>query len=345
LVRKIQERWKRIGNLPGGGQAFTHLVIDTTGEYPGTWVQKRLKNPARIERFKKEIKAGLELSHPNVIRVIDYVLEADRPYLVAEYCSHGTLGDADLSQLSIIERLRLFASITRGVAHAHSQKPPIIHRDIKPNNIFIREDGTPVVGDFGICFIDEGGERLTVVDEVMGPRWFVAPELEDGRTDEIGPWSDVYSLGKLLYWMIAGRIFSREKHREPKYDLTQNQWDASNFFIYALLDKTIVREPEHRLLDAGVALKEIEGIIRRILMNAHPINIRERQACTYCGIGDYQLLEAEGRYKPYVPKDSKHIGPGYQGDRDYFVLVCDHCGNVQSFRPDRTKDPDVWKPR
>jgi serine/threonine protein kinase len=310
------------------------LVTDTAGEYPGTWVQKRLKNIGRIERFKREIKAGLELSHSNVIKVIDYDLETDRPYLVAEYCSGGTLGKADLTQFSLIDRLRLFASICRGVAHAHAQKPAIYHRDIKPDNIFLREDGTPVVGDFGICFIDEEGERLTVVDEVMGPRWFVAPELEDGRTDEIGPWSDVYSLGKLLYWIIAGRIFSREKHREPKYDLTRDRKDAAIFFIYDLLHKTIMRQPERRLSDVNALLEEVEVIIRRILMSAHPINLKAPQQCLYCGVGNYEVIYGGETYREYRPKKQVYDFGRIVSGSNAFILACNYCGNLQLFRPE-----------
>jgi serine/threonine-protein kinase PpkA len=151
---KKTTRWKREKSLSGGGQGDVYLVTDSTGEYEGVWVQKLLRNRNRIARFKREIKAGLDLSHPNVIKVIDYDIESDRPYLVAEYCSAGALGNTDLSRYTIVERLSMLTSICRGAGHAHSKG--IIHRDIKPDNIFFREDGTPVVGDFGICFVDDG---------------------------------------------------------------------------------------------------------------------------------------------------------------------------------------------
>ena len=88
----------------------------------------------------------------------------------------------------------MFSEICRAVGHAHGHKPTIVHRDLKPDNIFLRSNmQTPVVGDFGICFIDEDGERSTLVDEAVGARRFTAPELEDepidsliGRTLRIG---------------------------------------------------------------------------------------------------------------------------------------------------------------
>ena len=160
-----------------------------------------------------------------MVAIQDYDLDADRPYLVTEWCEGGELSEIDLSEISIPERLGLLVGVCQGVAHAHSGG--VTHRDLKPGNIFLRGDGTPVVGDFGLCFI-EGGERLTFVDEAVGPRLFMAPEMEEGRSDEVGPWSDVYSLGKVLYWLVAQkRVFSREKHRQPDWDLTRDQREAT----------------------------------------------------------------------------------------------------------------------
>jgi serine/threonine protein kinase len=331
--------------LSGGGQGDIFLVTDTTGQYGGVWVQKLLRNKSRIGRFEREIKAGLELDHPKIIKVVDYDLEADRPYLVTEHCSGGSLADFDLSNLSVVDRLQLFAAVCRGVGYAHSQKPTIIHRDIKPDNIFLREDGTPVVGDFGICFIDEEGERLTLVDEAVGPRNFIAPELEDGHYQFVDPRSDVYSLGKLLYWLVSAKvIFAREKHRILKYDLTIASKDAGIRFIYDILDKTIEPDLRKRFKDANELENDVNEVIRRILMNAHPVDLTAPQLCAYCGIGFYQMRQASDDYERFIPAGGwRNTGMVVEGTKSYFILVCDHCGNVQMFRPDQTKNPHVWK--
>jgi serine/threonine protein kinase len=93
------------------------------------------------------------------------------------------------------------------------------------------------VGDFGLCFFEETGERFTLLEEAVGPRWYMAPELESGRVGTVLPASDVYSLGKLLYWMLATRIFARERHRELEYDLSRDPSDFGMRLVYELLDR------------------------------------------------------------------------------------------------------------
>src|SRR5262249_4132395 len=158
------------------------------------------------------------------------------------------------------------------------------------------------------------------------------------RTDELGSWSDVYSLGKLLYWLIAGKIFDREKHRDEKYDLTKSQKDAAIFFIYELLDKMILFETRSRLQHANIIAEEVEKIIRRFLMSAHPIDINSPHECTYSGIGQYNFT----LYHRGNEEVSYLLGINGSGDPSWLILICDHCGNVQIFRPDLTNDKDVW---
>jgi serine/threonine protein kinase len=334
-------KWSIKKSLGEGGQSFTFLVEEEGVEEKGLFVLKRIKNPKRIERAKKEISAYEKLSHPNVVKLIDYNLDSSPPYLVTEYCEGGDLSQLDLNQLSIIERLRLFLAICQGVAHAH--KNSVIHRDLKPANIFLHADKrTPVIGDFGICFVDDDGARHTLIDEAVGPRNFIAPELENGRAELIAPTADVYSLGKLLYWLVAGRIFSREEHRAPEFDLTKENNDAAIMFIYELLDKTIKYEPSQRLASASEVTTEVDLIIRRYLMHAHPINIEAPQLCTYCGIGNYKVM-ANPENPQFWSQQISFFSQSMSHD-PWLVFLCDHCGNVQLFRPDKNlaENRNVW---
>ncbi len=100
--------------------------------------------------------------------------------------------------------LELLIDIANGLAHAHANG--IVHRDIKPANLLLSgAPALPVIADFGICYVVDG-DRMTLTDEAVGPRLFVAPELEDGRAEQVSARSDVYTLGKLLYWLLKGRF-------------------------------------------------------------------------------------------------------------------------------------------
>jgi serine/threonine protein kinase len=343
-MAKQYGKWSIEKSLSEGGQARTYLAVETGAEEKRPYVLKVLKNQNRIQRFHKEVRACSELDHPNVLRVVDYDLECDRPYMVTEYCEGGPLSTETLLDYSIQERLRIFADVCRGVGHAHSKD--VIHRDIKPDNVFLLGDRTtPIVGDFGICFITVEGERFTLLDEVAGPRWYAAPELEDGRADDIQPTADVYSLGKLLYWMIAGEIFSREKHREPRFDLTKKDNSIPAYLlIYELLDKMIVGDSSNRFPDANAVADAVDIMVRRIEMNAHSIGPDIPQHCTYCGLGLYQkMLDTSLDADPTAA--TRNFGFNRIGTAVWLGLVCDYCGNVQVFRPDHAKDPGIWSKR
>lgn len=313
------------------------------------YVLKRLKNRNRLDRFAREVTTALSLDHPNILKVVDQDLEQERPYFVAEYCAGGPLDDADLSQYGFVDKLRIFRAICRAVGYAHAQG--VIHRDIKPANIFLRaEEHTPVVGDFGICFLTEEGERITLVDEAVGPRLFMAPELEDGRLEDISPASDVYSLGKLLYWIMSGKVFSRERHREKAYNLANLLGGTAPYFINEVLDQTIVADPRRRLTDASELAEATDMVVRRIVMNAHVIGQNIEQACNYCGVGFYKTVVSStirGEYPNISIDDTAMHNAGFArggaGSQDWRILVCNYCGNVQRFRQDLADNPKIWK--
>lgn len=194
-------RWTEAESLSEGGQAHVFLVKDGDSEYEGRYVLKRLKNLNSVGRFRQEIEAVRQLRHRNVVSLVDFDLDASKPFLVTEFYEGGTLENADLSEWGTLQILGLFHQILEGVSYAHAKG--IVHRDLKPHNIFLRGDGkTPVVGDFGICFVSESGDRFTISDEAVGTRHFTAPELEDGPIHHVSASCDVYSLGKVLYWLF-----------------------------------------------------------------------------------------------------------------------------------------------
>lgn len=338
------DRWEIQKSLPEGGQAHTFLVADKKGDGKAQYVLKRLKNIDRVERFKGEIEAIRNLSHENIVRLIDFDLEAKKPYLVTEYCPGGSLFQAEpFWQESPARAFEIFQQICEAVAHAHLRDPPVIHRDLKPQNIFLRtKEGPAVVGDFGLCYFEREGERITRIDEAVGPRLFIAPEHEDGRIESVRRPSDIYSLGKLLYWLLSGgSVFSREKHRQKKWDLKDANADSptgwNNIYmehVNRLLDLMIVDNPKERA-DIGKILYLSRKVARAVHKEFNPVSMQIKQPCTYCGYG-YYVLKAESGI------EGRKFGFEGVGDPGWRIFACNSCGHVQAFRIEYAKEKQWW---
>lgn len=325
-------RWRVVRPLGEGGQAHVYLVTEEGSDGTEQFVLKRLKNVARLDRFRREIDAIRSLDHPGILRLVDANLEAEKPYLVTEFCAGGSLAEKDLAELSTLQRLRLFGQIAEAIAYAHGKG--VVHRDLKPENMFLRTaDGPAVVGDFGLCFVEDG-ERHTLLDEGVGSRFFIAPELEDGKAEEISPRGDVYSLGKVLYWLMSSkRRFAREKHRTDANDLVRLTGDRRLEQVNRLLDQMITENPTTRLENASSVVAALQETTPLIEGGFNVLSRNSVQRCTYCG---------RGRYGQHATKHRgvSNFGLNLVGDPDWRILVCDVCGHVQLFRLDLAKERD-----
>lgn len=331
MAQILDERWQIESKLAEGGQAETFIVRDLQSNGARA-VLKRLKNPNRLPRFVQEVQAISTLDHPHVLRLLAANVDAKRPYLVSELCERGSLEDQKTAVLTrtVDERLAMFLDICDGVAAAH--RAGVVHRDIKPSNIFTRSDGTSVVGDFGICFI-QTTERLTETMEAVGPRFYMAPELADGFAEQVTTRSDVYSLGKLLYWLFTGNVFEREDHRRPVRMLpARHGGNQLLLHVHQLLDRMITFHPGDRLSDA-TAVQEKVTEVRELMKHEYPTLEHPPQRCAYCGSGTYKMIATS-------TDKSGVFNFGLQGVNTVpHIFVCDTCGHVQMFRPAYSKNP------
>ena len=337
-------RWRIRESLAAGGQAEIFLVEDPSE--PGKLhVLKRLRNPKRLERFRAEVDAALRLDHPNIVKHVDHDLDGDRAYLVQEHCQLGHLRQVFDGGMEPIEALRVFIPLLKGVAHAHDAG--VVHRDLKPENVFVRADRTIAVGDFGLCFLADDGSRATLTEEAVGSFKFLAPELADGR-GEVTRQADVYALGKLLYWLLAGRVFDREKHQDPNWDLRgqdRYRWLRSEFeLIVDLLDHSIVETPGTRFSSARHFLANAELALWRLERGFQPTRRSAALTCRFCGLGEYQMLadsdNPTGRDQDELDRCGLRLYTGVK----WLVMWCNNCGHIEHFRRDLLITNDPWGP-
>jgi serine/threonine-protein kinase len=204
--RILGERYRLIAEIARGGMAVVYHAQDTLLE---RLVAVKLLHPQFVgdpeflERFRREARAAARLSHPNIVSIYDVGDDNGTPYIVMELVEGGNLKDRirQSAPLPDAEIRSIGATLASTLDYAH--RKGLIHRDVKPQNVLLGEDGRPRLTDFGIAQA-MASSGLTRTGVVMGSVQYIAPELVRGRTAL--PQSDVYSLGVVLYEMATGRV-------------------------------------------------------------------------------------------------------------------------------------------
>jgi serine/threonine protein kinase len=281
-----------------------------------------------LGRLRNEI-AVLKTNQQGLLKLLD--CNESENWIVTEYCSRGTL-ENHLTKCKgdVQEALTLFLSVVAAVAELHQQPKPIVHRDIKPQNIFISERNELLLGDFGIVFLPNQAERLSFTGESVGPRDFMPPWVFLDEPPAINPAFDVYMLGKLLWCMVTGRLkLHREDFLDPRLDVTRLfPNDPSMHVVNEILKKTVVAREKDRLASAHDLWLMVGALLRMLERGGQLLRDDVPRPCRVCGVGFYQKPNGARKYV---------AGALYEGDRQVGVLrteplICDRCGHVQTFR-------------
>jgi serine/threonine-protein kinase len=254
----------RLERLLGqGGMGSVWLARRSDGRFEGVAAIKFLSlavaGPVGEARFRREGSVLARLTHPNIARLLDAgVTPAGQPYLVLDHVDGQPL-DAwcDECRLSAEGRLQLFQQVLAAVAHAHANL--IVHRDLKPSNIMVTRDGTVKLLDFGIAkLLEEGGPdrtALTASHEAVLTFEYAAPEQLRGES--ISTATDVYSLGVVLYQLLAGRHPTNVNcHTPAEHVRAILDTDPGQLSRAVTPSATLSREDAHRLAAARDASPE-----------------------------------------------------------------------------------------
>lgn len=255
-------------------------------------------SPVRRERFASEQRTLAQLNHPSIARLYDADTLADgTPWFAMEYVE-GTYLTAYCSRntCSITERLQLFRAVCEAVQYAHQQA--IIHRDLKPSNILVRSDGSVRLLDFGIAkqieTVEASAERTMTGLRLMTPA-YAAPEQISG--DRIGIQTDVYSLGVILYELLAGRLpfdLSTKTPGEaeamimgqtPKSPSEVSHQSATNSFgvgsaawedLDVLCLTAMHKDPSRRYQSVEALIRDVDHYLKAEPLEARPDSMRYR---------------------------------------------------------------------
>lgn len=202
----IDDRYRVISELGEGGMANVFEAKDIiTKKIVAIKIIKEevMKNPMNLTRFEREARAAAALDHQNIVRVINLGTYLGKPYMANEFIKGQTLRDAldTRTRFPFLEACDVMYQLCGAVACAHSHL--VIHRDIKPHNVFMMADGTVKLADFGIATF-ENSNRVTKSEVIVGSVHYMAPEISQGKTASFQ--SDIYALGVTFFEIITGRV-------------------------------------------------------------------------------------------------------------------------------------------
>src|ERR1700754_4925375 len=269
LGTTLNDRYRLEARIGAGGMSTVYRATNETLERQ---VAIKLMNREiasdsdQLERFRREARAVAQLSHPHIVGVIDAGEDAGRPYIVFEYVEGETLKERirRLGELPIAEAVAYAIEIARALGVAHERG--IVHRDVKPQNVLVDEEGSAKVTDFGIArTLDEDG--LTQDGRVLGTTDYVSPEQALGHP--VSGQSDLYSLGVVLFEMLTGTVpFRGEnqvavamKHvREQLPDVQLRRPEVSSA-LAAVLDRATAKETERRYATDAELIADLEQVL------------------------------------------------------------------------------------
>jgi serine/threonine-protein kinase len=272
----LSQRYRLDAKVGSGGMSTVYRAFDTVLERQVAikLMHREIAGDSdQLERFRREARAVAQLNHPHVVGVIDAGEESgdehdgfSTPYIVFEFVEGETLKDRIRrnGRLPVSEAIAYAIEIARGLGCAHDSQ--IVHRDVKPQNVLVDEEGAAKVTDFGIAR-SLAQEGLTADGRVLGTTDYVSPEQALGHV--VSGQSDLYSLGIVLFEMLTGDVpFKGEnqvavamKHVREELPDVQIRRPEVSAALAAVLDRATAKELDRRYPDAASMIIDLEDVL------------------------------------------------------------------------------------
>ncbi len=233
-----------------------------------------------LERFRREAEAAASLDHPNILPIYEVGESDGLPFFTMKLASGGSLQQAAPAlRRDTHECVRLLAKVTRAVSHAH--RAGLLHRDLKPGNILLDSSGEPLVSDFGLAKWMDVNSDLTRSLAVFGTPGFIAPEQASGDRSTLGPPADIYSLGAILFDLLAGRPPFLGEHAiavirqaaEKAAPKLRSIIPGADRDLETICAKCLEREPQARYRSASDLADDLERWLGGLPILARPISL------------------------------------------------------------------------
>jgi hypothetical protein len=273
--------------LGEGAMGEVYLAWDTQlGREVALKVPTTLARPKNVQRFLREAQSAAVLDHPFICPVYDYGQINGIRYLTLKYIAGRTLADvlAD-GPMPLRDAVALCGQVAEALHAAH--RSGVVHRDLKPGNIMLDETGRPYVMDFGLARRDSADASLTRTGEVFGTPAYMPPEQARGDSVRVGPRSDVYSLGAMLFQMITGRLPFMGSAAEVFSQILREPAPAPSQIhagVPACLDEICLRamakDPDDRYATAADFAAALDACTPELLQAA-PAKNGERKTLSY----------------------------------------------------------------
>lgn len=265
----IDDRYKITEFLGEGGMATVFKAYDIVLQKDVAFKiirEDTAKNSTNLNRFEREARAAASLNHQNIVRVLNVGSYKGFPYMINEFVNGQNVRQIlDVrGRFTFMEALDVMYQLCSAVMYAHEHN--IIHRDIKPQNIFITSNGTAKLGDFGIATF-QNATNMTRSDVVVGSVHYIAPEIASGNQATVR--SDVYSMGITFFELITGRVpFDSDSQIrvammqiKEKFPLITKYNPKTPPCIENIIYKAVNKDPKSRYQSAESMRKDIQKIM------------------------------------------------------------------------------------